>query len=323
MPGPGPADDDLYAGTRSGDGGDHAALLVAKGGAWRHRLTEGRRGDGAGHVWPPERTLQEASFDLEELVRRPAAVPVGAGRQGHHLGVARQAVRARPEGGDRGAVAVGACEALEHGPAVEGRGVGREAVRRQHQFVQHPLVGGRCAHVAGEALDKTAGEAEGLCSVLPFTPQVAEGGDGALRATGGERSHLGRLLGAVARGPEGGLDRGSPSREGGQRLFGHALYLGSPFAYRAEGEAEAGELVAKSRLVEVAEGLCPVVDRGGMERAPAALPVGADVRDDDVGMDLGVAGTRGPVRERGAQEALGLYDLPAAGASAEAEALGL
>lgn len=47
-----------------------------------------------------------AGLDLEELSCRPAALAIWARCQGHGLWVAGEAVRARSEGGDRGAVAM-------------------------------------------------------------------------------------------------------------------------------------------------------------------------------------------------------------------------
>jgi hypothetical protein len=54
----------------------------------------------------------------------------------------------------------------------------------------------------------------------------------------------------------------------------------------------AGQLVAEVRLVEVAGGLRVVVDRGVMEPGPAAVRATGGVGDQDVGVELGVAGTR-------------------------------
>ena len=110
------------------------------------------------------------------------------------------------------------------------------------------------------------------------------------------------------------FDLAAPRREQADQRFGDADDLGCAFADGFPVDAEpAGELVTQMRLVEVAAGLGLPIQRAAVERAPLAVVATGQVRDQDMGVELRVAGPRGAVKELGgdepvADEVLGAVD---------------
>ena len=91
-----------------------------------------------------------------------------------------------------------------------------------------------------------------------------------------------------------------------------ALDLGDPVSDLAPAHAEpAGQLVAQVGLEQVAGGLRVLVDRGVVEPGPAAIRPLGRVGDQDVGVELRIAGTGGAVLEGGGEEAVAADELGA------------
>jgi hypothetical protein len=106
-------------------------------------------------------------------------------------------------------------------------------------------------------------------------------------------------------------------REGPQLLGGEALDLREPVDHLAPADAEApSQLVAKMRLVDVAGGGRVLVDRRVVEPGPSPeRPLGR-VGDEDVGVELWVAGARGAVDIARREKAVALDELMPSGAAA-------
>ena len=132
-----------------------------------------------------------------------------------------------------------------------------------------------------------------------FARRVVEGGD--LAGAGG----------GVGRG--GGEDLRAPGREGAEVVGIEALDLGDAVGDLLPADAEpAGQLPPQVRLVDVAGGLRVVVDRRVVEPGPAAVRPTGRVGDEDVGVELGVAGAGGAVEVGGGEEAVAPDEFVAA-----------
>ena len=77
-----------------------------------------------------------------------------------------------------------------------------------------------------------------------------------------------------------------------------------------------GEVVAELGLVEVAGGLRQRVEVSGVERAPMAFGAAGQVRDQHMGMEMGVAGAAGPMPEPRRDEPVTGRGVDPAGAAA-------
>ena len=143
-----------------------------------------------------------------------------------------------------------------------------------------------------------------------------------LGLAGGERRHLA--------GAGGGLRTGrledllAALGELAQVGVGEALDLGDAVSDRLPLHAEPlAQLMAEVCLIDVAGGLGVVEDRRVVEAGPA--PVGAlgRVGDQDMGVELGIAGAGGAVLEGGGEEAVAVDEFLAAGAAAGPAGLAL
>ena len=159
-------------------------------------------------------------------------------------------------------------------------------------------------------------------AVLPLGDQLAQGPD-VLVLAGGEGGLLPHLddfagggLPAVGRGEGGdevvlgGLDRARALGEVLAQVLRDAvdlpLRLGRPAALlRRPAPAElGGQLVGEDAVVQLGHADCGPEERLGVERAPCPVGDGLDaVEDDDVGVQLRVAGAGVPVVERGRDDA--------------------
>lgn len=129
-----------------------------------------------------------------------------------------------------------------------------------------------------------------------------------LGLAGGERRDFHRARRGV--GADGLEDFRPPCRELAQVLVGEALDLGDPPADLLPLDSdEAGQLVAKLGLIEVAGGLGVLVDRRVVEPGPLAVRPLGRVGYQDVGVQLGVAVSRGAVLEGGGEVAVALDEL--------------
>ena len=165
------------------------------------------------------------------------------------------------------------------------------------------------------ALDRLAVEADLLGAGAPALKQLPAADVGLLRLAGGERRDLHRARRGVR--PRRLEDFGAAGGEGAQVLVGEALDLGDALADLLPAHAEAlGQLVAQVGLVDVGGGGGVVVDRRVVEAGPAAVRSLRRVGDQDVGVELGVAVSRGAVAVGGGEEAVALDELRASGSAA-------
>ena len=98
--------------------------------------------------------------------------------------------------------------------------------------------------------------------------------------------------------------------------------LAQAIAPDVPGEAEGCELSPECRLVEGPGGLLPQVELPAVGGGPSAVRALDQVGDDDVGVELRVAGPAGAVPEGGADEPVGFDELVTAGAPAGVAGLG-
>jgi hypothetical protein len=99
-------------------------------------------------------------------------------------------------------------------------------------------------------------------------------------------------------------------------LVGEALDLGDPVLDLPPADPEAlGQLVAEVGLVDEPGRFGVFVDRRVVEAGPAAVRALGRVRDQQVSVDLHVAGAGGAVHVARAEEARALHELPPAFAS--------
>ena len=156
--------------------------------------------------------------------------------------------------------------------------------------------------------DRLAVEADLLGLRAPALPKALLGQVAVLglpRLKGGDLAGAG---GGVGRG--GGEDLRPPGREGAEMVGVEALDLGDAVGDLLPADAEpAGQLMAKVRLVDVAGGLRVVVDRRVVEPGPAAVRPAGRVGDEDVGVELRVAGAGGAVEVGGGDEAVAVDEL--------------
>src|SRR5215213_3653604 len=90
------------------------------------------------------------------------------------------------------------------------------------------------------------------------------------------------------------------------------LDLGDAVSHLLEADAEpAGQLVAKVGLIDRARGFRMLVEGGVVKPRPAPLGIGR-VGDEDMGMEVGIAGAGGAVDVGGAKEAVALEEFPPA-----------
>ena len=122
---------------------------------------------------------------------------------------------------------------------------------------------------------------------------------------GDECGRLGRPGAALAGGGHERFDLDATGREGTQHSLGHPLELGHAAGGQPEAHAERlPQPGAQGRLVHEAGRAGVDVDQAGVGGRPGAVVSHGDVGDQDVGVELGVAGARGAVHEGGADEPL-------------------
>ena len=151
-------------------------------------------------------------------------------------------------------------------------------------------------------LDLLAAEADLLGPLAPAGEHLPAGEVRVLCLAGGEGRDLHRARRGIG---AGGLeDFRAAGGEGAQVLVGEAGDLGDPLAGLLPLDAEAGaQLVAQVGLVDVAGGGRVLVDRRVVEAGPAAVRPLGRVGDQDVGVELGVAVSRGAVAVGGGEVA--------------------
>ena len=156
-------------------------------------------------------------------------------------------------------------------------------------------------------------------------PALAEvfGGDALLLGLAGrERRHLAGAGGGIGTGRL--EDLLAALGELAQVGVGEALDLGDAVADRLPLHAEPlAQLMAEVCLIDVAGGLGVVEDRRVVEAGPAPVRSLGRVGDQDVGVELGVAGPGGAVLEGGGEEARAVEEFMAAGAAARPAGLAL
>jgi len=171
--------------------------------------------------------------------------------------------------------------------------------------------------VAEPGGDRLAGQPDLGCLRPPRLAQRLLGQVAVLRLPRGQGGdlHLARR-GALA---GGGEDLGAAGGEGAQLLRAEALDLGDPVADLLPAHPEpAGQLVAQVGLVDVAGGLRVFVERRVVEAGPAAVGSDRRVGDQDMGVELEVAGARGAVPVGGGEEAPAGDELGRRAAASEA-----
>ena len=105
-----------------------------------------------------------------------------------------------------------------------------------------------------------------------------------------------------------GLDLVAPSREAFEHRGGDAVDVGDAVDNRCPGNAEAtGELGPELRLVEIAGGLGVQVEVPRVECSPTAVRAARRVRDDDVRVEMGIAGSARAMPERGGDESIAAH----------------
>ena len=148
---------------------------------------------------------------------------------------------------------------------------------------------------------RRAVEAKRLGAAAPGRKEPGRVCTAVLGAAGGVGRNLRRPCAVLPVLVEVGLDLPATGRELPQHGLGDPGDVGDAVLDRTPTHAEpAGEIPPKMCLVEVTDRRGPRVQRPGVERRPPVvrLRVG-NVRDDHVGMEVGVAGPGGAVPERG------------------------
>jgi len=171
----------------------------------------------------------------------------------------------------------------------------------------------RLALLAESGADRLAVKTDLLALTPPYLPQALGSQIAVLRLPRRQGRDLpGPGAGPLPRRLEDFLAAGG---EGAQVVGVEAPDLGDAVLDLVPADAEtAGQLVAKMGLVDVAGGFGVVVDRRVVEPGPAALGKGG-VGDEDMGVELRVAGARGTVDVAGGEEAVALDEDVAPGAA--------
>ncbi len=257
--------------------------------------------------------------------------------QGHHPGMGQHRLGRllHPAPGRLGAAQVRRCPPghLSHHVAASPGG-GRVGQLGQalgdHRVQVHVLMDTGTVEDLGEPGLRGQTGLAGVGQPAVVQPLVAQLGLGAAMRLGVAGGQHRPLVGALALSggqppPEAGLELGDaglglgvgrpgPLGVAGEELLGDALDVGLAVAvHRSPGHAEAGGgLGAERRLVDHAGGLQLPVQGPGVQRSPCPVLAAHPSGDQDVGVQLGIFGSGGPVHEGGGHQAVGV-DLADAG----------
>ena len=120
------------------------------------------------------------------------------------------------------------------------------------------------------------------------------------------------------------LDLTSAGREGSEQCLGDTVEFGHATGHLAEAHAQGpGEAGTQGALVEETGGPGVAVEEAGVGSGPDAVDPFGHVGHQHMGVELGVARPRGPVREGGRHEPLGPDTGLAACAPADTEGMAL
>ena len=127
--------------------------------------------------------------------------------------------------------------------------------------------------------------------------------------SGGEGRHLGGTLGPEALVLEGRLDLDPALGERPQDVSRNVGQLPQAVAPDGPRHTERGQLGPQRRLVHGGGRLLPQVELAHVGGGPPPVGAADDVRDEDVGVQLRVAGPAGAMPEAGGHEPLGLHQF--------------
>src|SRR5215218_8847585 len=218
---------------------------------------------------------------------------------------------------DGRALAGRVAEGSEHVAAAEARAVPGQAGRRGQRFEYQLPLGLRERPPALQAADAAGVEAEPRGPAAPFRRQHF-GSDGAvLHPPRGQGRDLGGVTALGAMELHRGFNLCAPPREGSDDSVRDSADLGRALADRRPSDPEGPrQLGAQLGLVEKAGGARMRVDEAPVESGPAPVIAPDEVRDQDVRVQLRIAGAARAMYEGRGDRPLATDGTGSAGAAA-------